>query len=332
MRKWLNNYFDFTKSEFNGLVVLIVLIALVTAAPYAYSLVGKDEYSAKDDLILKRLILKDAEDAGDEKLAYKSSRSSDSGNGKVRKTATRVNRKVSLFYFDPNHIELADWMRLGLSEKQAAAVLRYVEKGGQFRQATDLKKMYTISPEKYLEIFPYVKIGESAESNQQSTTKANGLPFAQASTSTTSQFKSKTAESYLKKEAVVVEINGADSVSLDDIRGIGPAFALRILSYRERIGGYVNKEQLMEVFGLDSLKYSEIKGQVRVDASSIRKININTVTADNLKNHPYLRFKQLNAIVQYRKQHGNYNNIGELAKVVVLPAETIARLAPYLIF
>ncbi|HEX8608768.1 MAG TPA: helix-hairpin-helix domain-containing protein [Pedobacter sp.] len=329
MRKWLNNYFDFTKSEFNGLVVLIVLIALVTAAPYAYALVGKDEYNAKDDLILKRLILKDVEDAGDEKLAYKSFKSS---NGKVSTTATRVNRKVSLFYFDPNLIELADWMRLGLSEKQAAAILRYVEKGGQFRQATDLKKMYTISPDKYLEIFPYVKIGESAESNQQSTTKANGLPFAQASTSTTSQFKSKTAESYVKKEAVVVEINGADSASLDDIRGIGPAFALRILSYRERIGGYVNKEQLMEVFGLDSLKYSEIKGQVRVDASSIRKINVNTVTADNLKNHPYLRFKQLNAIVQYRKQHGNYNSIGELAKVVVLPAETIARLAPYLIF
>ena len=332
MRKWLNNYFDFTKSEFNGLVVLIVLIGLVTAAPYAYALVGKDEYSAKDDLILKRLILKDSEDAGDEKLAYKSLRSSKSSNGKVSTTAARVKRKVSLFYFDPNLIELADWMRLGLSEKQAAAILRYVEKGGQFRHATDLKKMYTISPDKYLEIFPYVKIKEPAKGNQQNTTKEKQLPFAQPPTSPTNQFKSKAAESYAKKEAVVVEINGADSASLDDIRGIGPAFALRILSYRERMGGYVNKEQLMEVFGLDSLKYSEIKGQIRVDASSIRKININTVTADNLKNHPYLRFKQLNAIVQYRKQHGNYNNIAELAKVVVLPAETIARLAPYLIF
>jgi competence protein ComEA len=130
----------------------------------------------------------------------------------------------------------------------------------------------------------------------------------------------------------MVELNAADSASLDDIRGIGPAFALRILNYRERVGGYVSTAQLMEVFGLDSLKFSEIKNQVRVDASLIRKININTATAENFKNHPYLRFKQINAIIQYRKQHGNYSNIADLSKVVVIPAETVARLAPYLIY
>jgi competence protein ComEA len=107
---------------------------------------------------------------------------------------------------------------------------------------------------------------------------------------------------------------------------------LRILTYRERLGGFVNKEQLLEVFGLDSLKYAEIKNQIRVDPVSVRKININTATVEQYKNHPYLRFKQINAIIQYRKQHGNYSNIADLAKVVVIPAETIARLAPYLTF
>jgi competence protein ComEA len=333
MRKWLNNYFDFTKSEFNGLLVLIVLIALVTAAPYAYALVGKDEYRKEDDLVLKQLILKNEDGVVAEKASNESEKSPrfhKSDNLTTR--ALSVSKRGSFFYFDPNQINQADWVRLGLSEKQAAAIIRYVEKGGQFRQVEDLKKMYTISTEKYLEISPYVKITKPSQSYNQPPS-IERMPSSGASLATAaSRFKNKPADLYAKKAAVIVEINGADSARLDEIRGIGPAFALRILSYRERLGGFASKEQLMEVFGLDSLKFSEIKGQVRVDASSIRMIDINTVTAENLKNHPYLRFKQLNAIVQYRKQHGNYTSITDLAKVVVIPAETIARLAPYLTF
>jgi competence protein ComEA len=322
MRKWLNNYFDFTKSEFNGFLVLIVLIILVTAAPYAYSLVIKNDYSQEDYLVVKRLILKNE---------TKNAPSKFNGSSYERKSVRLARKKTPLFYFDPNLIVKEEWMLLGLSEKQAGAILKYIEKGGQFRRVEDLKKMYTISPEKYLELSPYVKIPATAstlshyikKAESSVSTNPNPTPVAIA----TGNFVKAP-----KKPAVMVELNAADSASLDDIRGIGPAFALRILNYRERVGGYVSTAQLMEVFGLDSLKYSEIKDQVRVDASLIRKININTATAENFKNHPYLRFKQINAIIQYRKQHGNYSNIADLSKVVVIPAETIARLAPYLIY
>ncbi|RZL15376.1 MAG: hypothetical protein EOO89_13300 [Pedobacter sp.] len=322
MRKWLNNYFDFTKSEFNGLLVLIVLILLVTAAPYAYSLVIKDDYNQQDYLVIKRLIFKnEAENAS---LEF-------SGSTYKRKPSNLPHKKTKLFFFDPNVINKDDWMRLGLSEKQAGAILKYVEKGGQFRKVEDLKRMYTISPEKYLEISKYIRIQKTDNRPSKDVSVAitavpgirNSLP---------SNVAAGNPIKYPKKTAVMVELNSADSSGLDDIRGIGPAFALRILTYRERIGGYVNKEQLMEVFGLDSLKYVEIKDQIRVDAALVKKININTATADNFKNHPYLRFKQINAIIQYRKQHGNYSNIADLSKVVVIPAETIARLAPYLIY
>jgi competence protein ComEA len=314
-------------------LVLIVLIALVTAAPYAYALVGKDEYRKEDNLVLKRLILKNEDEVGAEKVANEPNKSRRfHTSDDLTPRALPVNKKRSFFYFDPNQIKQADWVRLGLSERQAAAIIKYVEKGGQFRQVEDLKKMYTISPEKYLEISPYVKIKKPSQSYNQPAGVEKIPSLSPLLATAASHFKIKSANLFAKKEAVIVEINGADSARLDEIRGIGPAFALRILSYRERLGGFASKEQLMEVFGLDSLKFSEIKGQVRVDASSIRMIDINTVTAENLKNHPYLRFKQLNAIVQYRKQHGNYTSITDLAKVVVIPAETIARLAPYLTF
>ncbi|MNL44018.1 Helix-hairpin-helix motif protein [compost metagenome] len=86
------------------------------------------------------------------------------------------------------------------------------------------------------------------------------------------------------------------------------------------------------MYGLDSIKYNEIKDQVQIDASRIKKINVNTANFDDFKFHPYIRYKQVNALIQYRKQHGNYSNIADLNKVVILDQETIDRLTAYLEF
>jgi competence ComEA-like helix-hairpin-helix protein len=130
----------------------------------------------------------------------------------------------------------------------------------------------------------------------------------------------------------MVNINLADTAMLDEIRGVGPAFARRIVKYRDRLGGFYQKEQLMEVYGIDSLKFEEMKAQVLIDASAIVKININKADFEALKNHPYLKYKEINAIIQYRKQHGNYNNMDDLKKVLILSPKTLIALAPYLIF
>jgi competence protein ComEA len=329
MRKWLNNYFDFTKSEFNGLLVLIFLIAFVTLSPYAYAMMVKEEFKAEDYLVVKRLILKNSKATNSSVFTTPQSKFRSS-------TAAKRSLKV-LTYFDPNTLDQTGWVNLGLSPNQAKSIVKYVDKGGKFTRTEDLKKMYTISSEKYLELAPYVRILPDVQNNASIVQKQTSLSNAYKGPVSENTDKAKNTatlsrQDFPKKQMVIVEINQADSAALDEIRGIGPAFAMRIINYRERIGGYVTKEQLMEVFGLDSLKYAEIKHQITVDASSIKKININTATADQFKNHPYLRFKQINAIVQYRKQHGNFSTLADLAKVIIVPPETIARLAPYLTF
>ncbi|MFC3559709.1 ComEA family DNA-binding protein [Pedobacter jamesrossensis] len=137
---------------------------------------------------------------------------------------------------------------------------------------------------------------------------------------------------YGKKALVIVDFNSADSAKLDEIKGVGPAFASRILKYRERLGGFYKKEQLMEVYGLDSLKYAEIKDQISINLSSIRTTNINTADFNALKSSPYLSYKQINAIIQYRKQHGNYNAINDLKKIVILTPQILDKIAPYITF
>lgn len=302
MRKLLDNYFGFNRKEYNGLMTLVALIGLTMLLPYIYSLIKEEEpITEADEMAIQELIL-----AEQKKFSAK--------NGDIAEFNYPKKDKSVLFIFDPNTIEHAGWLQLGLSEKQAYAILRYREKGGRFRKAKDLQKMYTINEATYNRLRPYVRIAED-----HSIVKEGAKRVVKRHV-------------YEKKIPVVIEINGADTIELDKIRGIGMAFANRIVKYRDRIGGFYKKEQLMEVYGLDTTKYNEIKDQVQIDASRIKKININTVNIEDFKFHPYIRYKQVNALIQYRKQHGNYSNIADLNKVAILDQQTIDRLAAYLEF
>ncbi|RCH56679.1 hypothetical protein DJ568_02135 [Mucilaginibacter hurinus] len=139
---------------------------------------------------------------------------------------------------------------------------------------------------------------------------------------------------FSKKARLVipVELNRADSAALTTVYGIGPSFARRIIRYRELLGGYANKEQLKEVYGLDANKYAEIAGQIRVDAAHLKKVNVNTADMAALKEVPYLTYKQMNAIEQYRIQHGNYTSANDLLNIAILDGTIINKIKPYIVF
>jgi competence protein ComEA len=302
MKNWLNNYFGFTKREYNGLLVLMVILLLISVLPYVYSTfwVKQTLISNEEQVAIQKLILVNQQEPN----YY----------AKMRNQVedSEATPPTTLFKFDPNVIDVTDWQKLGLSVKQAQSIINYRNKGGKFYKPEDLKKMYTISSKKFEQLAPYIAI-------ENTNTKYIKQEYAKQAP-------------YVKKELVIVEINSADTLQLDEIKGVGAAFARRIAKYRDKLGGFYKKEQLLEVFGLDSIKFNEIKDQIKIDVSNLKRININTAEFDDLKNHPYLKYKQINAIVQYRKQHGKYNDIADLKKVAILTPQIIQNLAPYLIF
>lgn len=127
----------------------------------------------------------------------------------------------------------------------------------------------------------------------------------------------------------LLELNTADSFQLDQLRGIGPAFAKRIIKYRQRLGGYYQVSQLLEVFGMDQERFELLRSQVRLDTNRIRKLNINNLPKDSLKVHPYIRWNLANLIVTYREKHGKYNAVEDLKKLDLLNDSIYAKLAPY---
>lgn len=205
------------------------------------------------------------------------------------------------FPFDPNTNELDDWMRLGFSEKQSKSLLNYISKGGRFRNKSDLAKMYVVDSVMYLHLEPFIEI--------QQETNHPVKPIE-------------------PKRNLMVEINSADTTLLCKLNGIGPGRARMIVRYRESLGGFVDLNQLLEVYTIDSVVLASIRSNLRVNTALIRNLDIN---ADTIR-HPYLNRKSAQSVINYRKQHGNFKSLTDLEKVLLLDASTIRKLAPYLRF
>jgi len=304
MKNRLNSYFSFSKKELNGILVLLLLVSLILVFPFCYRLF--DEPEQYDLTQFQEEIVSFRASAVERKKNYSSFRD-------------EIEKRIidpQYFEFDPNKASSSEWHRLGLSQKQIRVVSNYLAKGGKFYRKEDLKKIYSITEKQYTSLEPYIEIKQRMSYPSRERT----LPVAHNNISK------------VNKSSLVVELNTADSASLDQLRGIGPAFASRIIRLRNRLGGFYRKEQLKEVYGMDSLRYSQLENQIAVSASSIKRLNLNISTFEDLRHHPYLTFKQINAIIQYRKQHGNYSSADDLRKVLILNEEIIRKIEPYLSF
>jgi DNA uptake protein ComE-like DNA-binding protein len=129
---------------------------------------------------------------------------------------------------------------------------------------------------------------------------------------------------------ILVELNAADTFDLQQLRGIGPGFARRIVGYRERLRGYAEKRQILEVFGMDSARYLSIEEQLRVNTDSIHPFDLNTVTFKELIRHPYFPFPVTKKIMLYRQKNKVFRSLDELKKVEGVSDSLFSRMVIYL--
>jgi len=144
-------------------------------------------------------------------------------------------------------------------------------------------------------------------------------------------YKSGGKESVVRRKQQAIDINTADSTAWVALNGIGPGFAKRIITYREKLGGFHQVDQLKEVYGLDSLWVKENKALLKVGTGVYRFLAINQVEWKDFK-HPYLPYGQSKVILAYRKQHGALKDFEALEKIQLLDLVAWKRLKPYLSF
>ncbi len=124
----------------------------------------------------------------------------------------------------------------------------------------------------------------------------------------------------------------ADSVVLQIVPGIGALTAGRIIKHRESLGGFIQVDQLKEVYGLKPETIPVIWEYFDFDRVAPRRLALNTVSVEELAKHPYISYQEAKVLVAYRLQHGPYLQLDDLLKVKIFKAAWVSKIGPYLEF
>jgi competence protein ComEA len=211
-----------------------------------------------------------------------------------------------LFLFDPNRASYDTLIMLGLASKEANTLIRYRNKGGKFRNPSDINKVYGITEENSEKLIPFVKMaGSTAEEHQ----------FANST-----------------QKRPILDINICDSASLVRLPGIGPVLSARIIKYRHLLGGFARIDQLKEVYGLPEETFDIIKGRLYADSSAVVRININSAGYKELSRFPYFEKYEVTAILKYKELNVRVGGISDLIENKLLTKEKAYKVRPYLCF
>ena len=231
-------------------------------------------------------------------------------------------KKVERFTFDPNTADSTQLLRLGLQPWQVRNIYKYRAAGGIYRQPIDFAKLYGLTIKQYRELEPYIRI--SSDYLPASTLVKYKPNYSQNTPKDTAEYKPSTK---IKATEHIV-LNTADSAALITIPGIGPYYARRIVQYGNRLRGYVSIEQLDEIddFPVEAKQYLVINNP------SPKKLNINQLSLNELRRHPYINFYMAKAITDYRRLHGTITSLNELRLIKDFTPEAIKRLTPYITY
>jgi competence protein ComEA len=284
----MQNPIHFSKRSRRAIIIFTITMIVVVLIPRFYFLINPPQKFTFSQTAFQKQHYKNVEFKKRERKQY-------------FKKSSKF--KVPRAKFDPNKYSEADWIKLGMSPKQAATILKFGKRG--FYSPEDLKRVFVISDQFYNVI-------------------KDSLIFP--SKPAFSKFEK--SEFDVKKVAKI-EINTASEEELLTVKGIGPFFAKQIIKKRTELGGFISKEQLLEVWKFDQEKLDIISPNISVSSGLIQKININTATVEVLKAHPYIRWNIANSIVKMRAQIGSFKKIDELKKSVLITDEVFEKLKPY---
>ncbi|MBC3538431.1 ComEA family DNA-binding protein [Rufibacter sediminis] len=306
----LQEYFSFSQRELKQFFILIFLMVVLLAAPFLFFQDDVPYDPTTDQQILDSLVVQ---------------LDSQAAEVKAERTYAYRRKPIKLYRFNPNELTVAQWQELGLNKYIAQRILNYRAKAGDFKSKAQLQKIYGLPDSLFQQWYPYIALPD--ESPGYARTYAKYRLFSGAFP----ENRAKTEYPRKRWELQPFDLNTADTTELKQIRGIGSTLSARIVKFRDKMGGFHSVEQVAEVYGLapevvDSVRKYSFIGK----AFEPRRLNLNTATFDELRQHPYIGYGLAKAIISYRTQHGPYPNVEELRKIKILDEAKFQKMQAYL--
>lgn len=305
--KWDSDWVHFSKRARRGVIVLLLLFIVVAVSPRLYYnyIYTPPEYD------IQMLSLAMAEEKNDAVHLEE-------------KETSRYTQPLAMF--DPNEYSLGDWMAVGLSERQSSSILKYLSSGADLEVRADLKKLYVVDEELYNLLEPKIDLPDSI-------VKLPSQQYAKSSYANSQSSNEQTQDNVVEKEREVlapVSINTASAWDLKKIPGVGPYFAKEIIKIREAYGGIISYDQLFDVYLMDEEKLEAIKPFLIIDESDVVKLDINTASEQQLRDHPLISYDMAKSIVFFRENHRPYKRIDEVILSPYIDGEKFIELKLYL--
>ena len=294
---FLKEFFYFTKSDRKVILFLLALVVVVTTL---FFYIGNDttttQLTREDSLSMVNTSLSPRQHSY-ATVTYR----------------VEADHEAELFPFDPNTADSTALLKLGLKPWQVRNIYKYRAAGGVYRQPTDFARLYGLTQKQYKAMEPYIHIG------------ADYLPAALLAAKERVPERDTIQYPVKLKANEKLPLNTADTAALRKVPGIGRYYAREIAWYRDRLGGFYRVDQLKEIEGFpeEALAYFTVSG------GAIRKLNVNKLTLNQLKRHPYISFYQAKAIADYRRLKGPLTSLNDLKLLKDFTQTDIERLSHY---
>lgn len=234
LKEWVN----FTKRDRNAAFVLLAFIALVIMLPYFFAPQQTEIHLDTELQAELNHFLVNSSGQQSNQPYYTS----------ATDTTIADSVHVELFYFDPNTLSEDGFVKLGLPPKTAHTIINYRNKGGYFKNAEDIRKIYSLSKADADRIVPYVRI-ESVRDKKENT-------YDKPATASSKQYKK-------------LNINTATADEWKVFPGIGDVIANRIVKFRTSMGGFKNVDQVGKTYGLSDSVFQVIKPYLYLNDSTV---------------------------------------------------------------
>ncbi|WP_392436588.1 hypothetical protein ACF3N7_06145 [Cruoricaptor ignavus] len=239
----------------------------------------------------------------------------------------REKPKVELAPFDPNLLDLDGWKSLGFSEKQAQVIVNYRDRNlrGSFRSLEDIRNCFVINEDKYWELKPFIRLNpENFSGTATRNPQQHSAQFAPKPAAPKGAPKVAEPESLGPTDFAKVDLNQITFKQLREF-GFSEKDAAMLLSFRKKLGGFVNTQQVVDTYEIDKDLAKKLVNSTQLNTSGVQKYSLVDAPEDWLKTHPYFKYSA-DKIIFYRLSHPDEKKIW---KFLQLKPEYEARMRLY---
>ena len=222
-----------------------------------------------------------------------------------------------MYPFNPNFITDYKGYKLGMSVSEIDRLFAFRKQNKYVNSPQEFQAVTKVSDSLLNAISPYFKFPDWVNNKKEFK-----------------EYKKYENTTFAKKEKItIIDINQATKEDLIKIYGIGEAISIRILKFKESLGGFVSMEQMNDVWGLSPEVIENLNTHFKVSAlPKLKKIDINNASIKELSEFPYFKYPISKNIVTFRSMNGDFKNSDDLTKIKGMSIEKANIIVLYLDF